>query len=91
MNEPYAILKVQNQWEHINFSSFIVLYDIINKKQRQPNWRKWQKKRNWVWVPEEGRDVMVKRVANNGVHDVEEEYRKLLSGRIGMKRDIVGR
>lgn len=30
-----------------------------------------------VRIPEESGDVMVKRIANKGVHDVEKQYRKL--------------
>ena len=40
-------------------------------------------------VPEEGRDIVVKGVTNNCVHDVEEDYRKLSS--IGtMKEGALG-
>lgn len=36
-------------------------------------------RRKGIWVPEKGRDVMVKRVTNNGVHDVKEQYGEALS------------
>lgn len=36
-------------------------------------------RRKGIGVPEEGRDVMVKRVTNNGVHDVKEQYGEVLS------------
>ena len=32
-----------------------------------------------MYVPEEGRDVVVERVANNGVHYIEQKYGKLSS------------